>query len=513
MTGPPGIQNSHPLPPGSAHVIVGNGASLPVTHTGALSVPTIAAPLHLHNVLVCPSLVKNLVSVRALTRDNPVTVEFDAFGFSVKDLRTKTVLLRCDSSGELYPLRTSAAAQHQSLVVTTNSRLWHAHLGHLSDSSLNTLLRSFPFNCSRLDDHSCHACRLGKHVRLPFSSSNKVAGRSFELLHCDLWTSPVISNSGYKYYLVILDDHTHFVWTFPLRNKSEVLPTLICFHAYVRTQFSSSIASLQTDNGKEFDNHALRSFLSSNGMILRLTCPYTSQQNGRAERVLRTLNDSMRALLFHADVPTSFWTEALSTATYTLNRRPCRPRNDDTPYKLLYGHNPTYDHLRVFGCLCYPNLTATTANKLSQRSVACIFLGYPAHIKGYRCFDPHTNRVIVSRHVYFDEDVFPFRSRAPPGTTLSTPPPDETAPSPTSTTCRATARPCSSHHACVAGGSSPYSTNLDTFDARCFNLSHEHSDGTRVNAAPRYGVGLDTCLRRHARPRRHARAELLATTT
>jgi transposase InsO family protein len=161
-------------------------------------------------------------------------------------------------------------------------------------------------------------------VRLPFASYNKVASRAFELLHGDLWTSPVISNSDYKYYLVILDDHTHYVWTFPLRAKSEVLPTIICFHAYVRTQFSASITSLQTDNGREFNNHALRSFLSSNGMILRLTCPYTSQQNGRAERVLRTLNDSVRALLFHSDVPATYWPEALATATHTLNRRPCR---------------------------------------------------------------------------------------------------------------------------------------------------------------------------------------------
>jgi hypothetical protein len=93
MTGHSGIPHNQPVPPGSAHLIVGNGASLPVTHTGALSVPTTDAPLQLNNVPVCPSLVKNLVSVCALTRDNLVTVEFDAFEFSVKDLRTGTVLL------------------------------------------------------------------------------------------------------------------------------------------------------------------------------------------------------------------------------------------------------------------------------------------------------------------------------------------------------------------------------------------------------------------------------------
>jgi transposase InsO family protein len=90
----------------------------------------------------------------------------------------------------------------------------------------------------------------------------------------------MISNSGYNYYLVIIDDYTHYVWTFPLSAKSELLHTIICFHAYVRTQFSASIASMQTNSGREFDNHTLRSFLSSSGMILCLTCPYTSQKNG-----------------------------------------------------------------------------------------------------------------------------------------------------------------------------------------------------------------------------------------
>ena len=60
-------------------------------------------PLHLHDVHVSPSLIKNLVSVRKLTRDNHVSVEFDPLGFSIKDLRNKEVLLRSESSGDLYP--------------------------------------------------------------------------------------------------------------------------------------------------------------------------------------------------------------------------------------------------------------------------------------------------------------------------------------------------------------------------------------------------------------------------
>lgn len=64
--------------------------------------------------------------------------------------------------------------------------------------------------------------------------------------------------------------------------QSDDPPTLLSFHAYVRNQFQLPLLAFQTDNGKEFDNFALRSFLANNGIALRLSCPYTSAQNGKA---------------------------------------------------------------------------------------------------------------------------------------------------------------------------------------------------------------------------------------
>uniref|UniRef100_A0A0A8Y3H1 Retrovirus-related Pol polyprotein from transposon TNT 1-94 n=1 Tax=Arundo donax TaxID=35708 RepID=A0A0A8Y3H1_ARUDO len=63
----------------------------------------------------------------------------------------------------------------------------------------------------------------------------------------------------------------------------------------------------------------------------------------------------MRTLLFQAGLPSCFWAEALAAATYLLNRRPSKAIGSATPFFKLHVH-PTYDHLRVFGCLCYPNL-------------------------------------------------------------------------------------------------------------------------------------------------------------
>jgi hypothetical protein len=68
----------------------------------------------------------------------------------------------------------------------------------------------------------------------------------------------------------------------------------------------------------------------------------------------------------------------------------------------------------MFGCACYRNTSATAPHKLSPRSTRCLFLGYSPDHKGYRCLDLTTHRIIISRHVVFDEDVFPLTGSSPP---------------------------------------------------------------------------------------------------
>lgn len=408
MSSTSGMPSMSSFEPHSATVTVGNGALLPVHNRASATLPTSQYPLRLNHILLCPSLVKNLLSIRRLTRDNNVSIEFDSDGFSIKAQPTKVEILRCNSTSDLYPLR---PPQHLSLTSSSapSVSLWHARLGHPGTPALSQLLHNFPFHCNKATDHNCHACRLGKHARLPFSASATTTHFPFQLVHSDVWTSPVLSHTGFKYYVVLLDDFSHYVWTFPLRQKSDVPYVLRTFFAYVHTQFRLPILAVQTDNGKEFDSYAMRTFFAAHGTQLRLSCPYTSQQNGKAERILHTINNCLRTLLLHCAAPLAFWAEALSTATFLLNRRPCRATASTTPHQLLFGTPPSYDDLRVFGCRCYPNTTATAAHKLSARSAVCAFIGYPADHRGYRCYDLASGRVITSRHVLFDEHSFPFK--------------------------------------------------------------------------------------------------------
>ena len=104
-------------------------------------------------------------------------------------------------------------------------------------------------------------------------------------------------------------------------------------------------------------------------------------------------------------------------ATYLHNILPNKKLALQSPTKILYQKDPSYSHLRVFGCLCYPLIQSTTRNKLQPRSTPCVFLGYSSNHRGYKCYELSTRKIILSRHVIFEENTFPFSTMNPPTTT------------------------------------------------------------------------------------------------
>jgi len=162
-----GWYTSHSLTCFACLFSVGNGSHIPVTSRGHSVLPTAASNFALNNVLIVPSIVRNLLSVRQFTHDNSCSIEFDAFGFSVKDLRTRRVILRCNSDGDLYTI--SAATPSTAQALAASSSLWHRRLGHPGSAAIVSLRNSHSIACNKLGSTLCHACQLGKHARLPFA--------------------------------------------------------------------------------------------------------------------------------------------------------------------------------------------------------------------------------------------------------------------------------------------------------------------------------------------------------
>jgi hypothetical protein len=161
-------------------------------------------------------------------------MEFDPYGLSMKDLSSRNVIARCDSSGTLYTMclpshSTPSSCAAPAAALATSVSTWHCHLRHPGIDALSKLLSDSSVICSRHTHDFCHTCQLGHHTRMPFASSTSHADNIFDLIHYHLWTSLVVSVSGHKYYLLIIDDHFHFVWTFLLQVKSHTFFTLSFF--------------------------------------------------------------------------------------------------------------------------------------------------------------------------------------------------------------------------------------------------------------------------------------------
>ncbi|XP_073354848.1 uncharacterized protein [Aegilops tauschii subsp. strangulata] len=121
----------------SSGILVGNGSRLPVTVVGSTKLSSFS----LNDVLVSPTVIQNLISVRRFTIDNSCSIEFDPFGFTVKDLATRKIIMRSNSHGDLYPFFTNSGVQ--ALLTVVGSDVWHRRLGHPSDKTISTLARFF----------------------------------------------------------------------------------------------------------------------------------------------------------------------------------------------------------------------------------------------------------------------------------------------------------------------------------------------------------------------------------
>ena len=101
----------------------------------------------------------------------------------------------------------------------------------------------------------------------------------------------------------------------------------------MENQLSTNIKAFRSDKICEYLSEQFKGFCDKKGIARQLTISYTLQQNDIAERRNRTLLDMVRSMMVQANLPISFWGDALLTAAYILNRVPSKSVLS-TPYEL-----------------------------------------------------------------------------------------------------------------------------------------------------------------------------------
>ena len=156
--------------------------------------------------------------------------------------------------------------------------------------------------------------------------SRSTEGRSesiFSLVHSDIWgPSRASSTLGFHYFVNFIDDYSRCTWVFLMKDRSELFSIFKSFFAEIQNQFGVSIRTFHSDNALEYLSSQYREFMTHQGIIHQTTCPYTSQQNGVAERKNRHLIETARTLLLESNVPLRFWGDEVLTSCCLINKMP-----------------------------------------------------------------------------------------------------------------------------------------------------------------------------------------------
>jgi len=303
-------------------------------------------------------------------------------------------------------------------------KTWHRCLGHCSNRKIINMVcqgvvKGMPINLSSALAF-CDHCVLGKQTRshvLRMCEGHQ-ATRRLERVYVDLCgPMPCVSRYGHLYSMNVIDDFTSYVWSLPLKSKSEAINVLCAWHCAVENQTGDRLKIIVTDNG-ELVSKTTTAWCKLYRIDHQLTAPYTSTQNGQAERLHCTILGKAHTMRLSCNAPASFWDEFCATSTYLTNFTASSSLNGKTPYELWFGHMPSLSHLREISCRAF-TLIQTHNLKIFQRSTPCVLIGYAPHVKAYRLWDTTTGKIFNSYHMSFIEHLQSQPTDLLPGTTIN----------------------------------------------------------------------------------------------
>ncbi|KAE8729042.1 hypothetical protein F3Y22_tig00004004pilonHSYRG00037 [Hibiscus syriacus] len=217
---------------GNDTLLMGNGEGIKIDHVGQGFVSSSLRPLVLQNMLHVPHIKKKLLSVSQFTRDNNVFIEFHPFECLVKDVQTRTILLREKLTREglyqllLYEEKKSCCMVNNVTNASNSLELWHRRLGHSCEKTVKDVMKM---------------CNVS-------SSENKLNN----LVVSDVWgPAPVVLTEGYAYYVSFIDVFSRHTWVYLIRKKSEVSQCFLNLVKIAEVQFGE-IKALQSDGGGEY---------------------------------------------------------------------------------------------------------------------------------------------------------------------------------------------------------------------------------------------------------------------
>ncbi|KAJ9533036.1 hypothetical protein QJQ45_018125 [Haematococcus lacustris] len=405
------------------------GAQMQAVGHGTVHVSTAQGNFSMGSVLHVPDAAANFISVSAATDSHcRVVFEGDKCELQGKGPLQGFRLSAAKSPGGMYavtgtPMLAPAASHLQDAMPAVCSaasppavspQVWHMRTGHASYSVLSNMQRkglvhgvgvtAEQFAAAGSSSGVCGGCALGKQhrrVAVPLPNNAPPVTRPLGLVHMDV-CGPMrtAARDGSRYFATFLDELTSLSVVVMLKQKSDVPNAVMHVVQLLEKQSGHQVRVLRSDNGSEYFNSKLSSWCSSKGIRQEHSAPYSPEQNGRAERLNRTLVECARSMLHWAGLGLVNWGDAIRTACYLRNLLPVTGQRL-TPWEAFWGVKPDLSWLRVFGCTVWVHVPQVNRSKLDAKSQPGRLVGYEQGAKAYRVLVG--TKVVVSKDVLFDE--------------------------------------------------------------------------------------------------------------
>ncbi|MBW0563915.1 hypothetical protein O181_103630 [Austropuccinia psidii MF-1] len=331
---------------------------------GSINIHVNGKLLHLENCLYVPRISHNLVSMIKLLKDSSTIEKLPEERFQMLINHDTTI-----TGQVINGLISIVHTQPRELISTGD--IWHCRLGNPSNQAIKML--GLPPSSS-----TCKTCMMGKSTLLPFYSGFEKVYKPLECVHIDL-VGPITpqSNSGYCYFMTIVDQFNAFKFVKFLKTKDEAFKEFVEWKIYAEKFHSLRIKKLVSNRGGEFENKNFAELAVSGGFVHLFAPTSTPEHNGFSECVNHTILDKARCLLLTSKFPRSYWAGAVNTASFLSNLMPTPSRDNLSPFWEWSSKPSRIKRLKTFGCKAFILVHKNRREwKLSPTSKEGILLGF-----------------------------------------------------------------------------------------------------------------------------------------
>ena len=340
-----------------------------------------------------PGLAYNLFSTDQLVADKGLVVLSEEPYMQLSD-GTHVELQR-------WSPRTMLVQAHETCMT---AQQWHERLGHVNKKAAREVAKQLHIALTNKNAEKCLPCLLGKAKKtvIPKKSERRVQ-HPLDLVSVDAAGPLPTSIDGHRYLFLYVSADGGLLWPYFTKDKKQFSQTLKPFVAEV----GAKPKCMRSDGASELVAGEFRKVVIDLGIRRERTTRASPQQNGQCERKIAVLISDARTILIDAEMPTAYWTYAVSMAAATRNITTierCKDENKRAVYREVCRVPPIELLRRPFAQAVVQDPRAKERGKLEARGCVMTFVGYEKGMKGWRFINPKTRQRVCSRDAVFLED-------------------------------------------------------------------------------------------------------------